>query len=148
MNKQPDLPAQAPIYRALRQTSEEIRQYVERRLGRTALTPPHLFFLEQLARAGGSLPLGDMARDLGCAPSNITQLADRMEQHGLVRREHDTADRRRVLAVLTPLGAERLPLGMATLERLERRLRRAVSPDSATLLLTALARLRKAAAAD
>jgi DNA-binding MarR family transcriptional regulator len=39
-----------------------------------------------------------------CARSNITQLIDRLETEGLVRRVDDPADRRGVRAEITPEG--------------------------------------------
>jgi len=38
--------------------------------------------------------------------SNITQLMDRLEKDGLVRRRADRDDRRSVLAELTPAGTQ------------------------------------------
>ncbi|HMH19154.1 MAG TPA: MarR family transcriptional regulator, partial [Burkholderiales bacterium] len=46
-----------------------------------------------------------------CVRSNITQLMDRLEADGLVRRVEDLADRRAVRAALTPLGRERQAAG-------------------------------------
>jgi len=53
------------------------------------------------------MSLSDLADNQHCVRSNITQLVDRLEQDGLVRRRHDPADRRGVLAELTPPGCER-----------------------------------------
>ena len=77
--------------------------------------------LAQLARAGGPVPLGELAAGQGCVRSNITQLTDRMEADGLVRRVDDATDRRSVRAVLTPLGEERHALGRRQLARFTRR---------------------------
>ncbi len=41
---------------------------------------------------------------LSLAKANMTQLVDRLEQDGLVRRRADSADRRSVRAELTPAG--------------------------------------------
>ncbi len=77
--------------------------------------------LAQLARAGGPVPLGELAAGQGCVRSNITQLTDRMEADGLVRRVDDAVDRRSVRAVLTTLGDERHALGRRQLARFTRR---------------------------
>lgn len=63
--------------------------------------------LEQLAGASGPLSLGELADRLSCVRSNITQLVDRLEGEGLVRRVADPADRRLVRAELTTTGRER-----------------------------------------
>ncbi len=46
-----------------------------------------------------------------CVRSNITQLMDRLEADGLVRRVEDPQDRRSVRAALTRLGTERQAAG-------------------------------------
>jgi DNA-binding MarR family transcriptional regulator len=54
----------------------------------------------------GSLPLGKMGERLMVHPTSVTNIVDRLEQQGLVRRvPHDT-DRRTTLAELTPAGRE------------------------------------------
>src|SRR5690606_11278709 len=47
----------------------------------------------------GPLSAGEIARHAGLAPASVTNLVDRLEHRGFVRRVHDTADRRRVLVV-------------------------------------------------
>lgn len=83
--------------------------------------------LAQLARAGEPVPLGELAAGQGCVRSNMTQLADRMEADGLVRRVDDALDRRSVRAVLTPLGEERYAQGRRQLARFTRRFHAALS---------------------
>ncbi|TME45220.1 MAG: MarR family transcriptional regulator [Chloroflexi bacterium] len=53
----------------------------------------------------------ELARRLHYDPSNITALADSLEQRGLLQRRSDRADRRFRLLALTPAG-ERLRLTM------------------------------------
>jgi len=67
--------------------------------------------LEQLAAAGEPLALGELADRASCVRSNMTQLVDRMEKDGLVRRVGDPDDRRSVRAELTALGRERQKQG-------------------------------------
>lgn len=52
-----------------------------------------LSLLERL----GPLSAGEIARRAGLAPASVTNLIDRLEERGFVRRVHDTVDRRRVL---------------------------------------------------
>ncbi|MGH7471194.1 MAG: MarR family winged helix-turn-helix transcriptional regulator, partial [Longimicrobiales bacterium] len=54
--------------------------------------------------------------------SNVTQLVDRLENDGLVRRIADPNDRRSVLAVVTDLGRERYLAGVVLLAAAEREL--------------------------
>lgn len=54
----------------------------------------------------GSLPLGKMGERLMVHPTSVTNIVDRLERQGLVRRvPHDT-DRRTTLAELTAAGRE------------------------------------------
>lgn len=46
----------------------------------------------------GPLSAGDLARRTGLAPASITNLIDRLERKGFVRRIRESTDRRRVLA--------------------------------------------------
>ena len=77
---------------------------IERNLGPTGLSLPKLQMLTHLVEAGRPLPLGQLAGRSACAKSNVTQLVDRLEADGLVRREPDPDDRRSVLAVITEEG--------------------------------------------
>lgn len=54
-----------------------------------------------------------------CVRSNVTQLMDRLEAEGLVRRVRDPRDRRAVRAALTRLGAERQAAGAKAVARVQ-----------------------------
>lgn len=49
-------------------------------------------------------PMSALAGHLGCDPSNVTGLIDRIEHRGLVERTADSTDRRVKLLSLTPAG--------------------------------------------
>lgn len=57
------------------------------------LTPPQAHLLELLAR-GGPEPMGALAAELRCDPSNVTGLIGRLEARGLVAREASADDAR------------------------------------------------------
>src|SRR5260370_1647529 len=57
------------------------------------------------------LSLSALAEKLTCVRSNVTQLVDRLEADGLVKRVDDPADRRAVRAEVTRLGRERHAAG-------------------------------------
>ena len=57
------------------------------------------------------MSLSELAEKLTCVRSNITQLVDRLERDGLVKRIDDPADRRAVRAEVTRLGRERHAAG-------------------------------------
>lgn len=52
----------------------------------------------------GSQPQKDLAAAVNCTPGNVTVLVDNLEKNGLVTRERDTEDRRKVLVTLTKEG--------------------------------------------
>jgi DNA-binding MarR family transcriptional regulator len=51
---------------------------------------------------------GALAEEVGLTTGAITTVLDRLEQAGFVRRQRDTADRRRVFVELTSLARERI----------------------------------------
>lgn len=57
--------------------------------------------LDLLARHG-SLTAGQLAEHTHLAPASVTELVDRLEEKGFVRRRRDDRDRRRVVVEFTP----------------------------------------------
>ncbi|MCS7481098.1 MarR family transcriptional regulator [Umezawaea endophytica] len=53
---------------------------------------------------GGPLTAGALAKEIGLTPGAVTGMVDRLEGAGLVRREPDPNDRRRVLVTPTTPG--------------------------------------------
>jgi DNA-binding MarR family transcriptional regulator len=107
--------------------AQQVQAEFEAAMAEVGLSRAKFGVLAQLARAGGPVPLGELAAGQGCVRSNITQLADRMEADGLVRRVADAEDRRSVRAVLTALGEERHALGRRQVARFTRRFHGALS---------------------
>ena len=60
--------------------------------------------LWQLGAVGEAVPMRDLADRLQCDPSNVTFLADRLEERGLIERRPDLSDRRVKLLALTTAG--------------------------------------------
>ncbi len=104
--------------------------------------------LDELARAEGPLALGDIAARQSCVRSNMTQLIDRLEAEGLVRRVADPADRRSVRAELTALGRERQAVGARALAESFQAFDDALSTDDRATLRRILAELRVPTAKD
>lgn len=73
--------------------------------------------LRLLVEAGEPLALSELAERQSCVRSNMTQLVDRLEADGLVRRIADPTDRRIVRAALTPAGEEREGAGAERIGR-------------------------------
>jgi DNA-binding MarR family transcriptional regulator len=66
------------------------------------LTLVQVRFLRRLAKKPQSL--GQLGSDLALAPPSVTRLVDRLEERGLIERNRDDEDRRKVVATLTDEG--------------------------------------------
>ncbi|MGH7470403.1 MAG: MarR family winged helix-turn-helix transcriptional regulator [Longimicrobiales bacterium] len=75
-------------------------------LARVGLSYAKYEVLQHLRDAEGPVSLGALAEGQRCARSNITQLVDRLESEGMVRRVDDPEDRRGVRAELTSAGLD------------------------------------------
>ena len=76
---------------------------ISRRGGRTAeahVSPGHVQVLISLSR--GPHSVGQLAEAVGVSPPAVTQLVDRLVEHGIVERRHDEKDRRMVLVDYVP----------------------------------------------
>jgi MarR family 2-MHQ and catechol resistance regulon transcriptional repressor len=98
--------------------------------------------LKHLALSDEPLSLSEMAARLVCVRSNISQLVDRLEADGLVRRVEDPRDRRCVRAALTDLGRERQADGTHRLEEVREEIVEILSEVDRGALERALARLQ------
>ena len=61
----------------------------------------------------GPMSAGELAKEINLTPGAVTGVADRLERAGLVRREPDPADRRRVVISAVPGAFGRLFAGLA-----------------------------------
>lgn len=88
----------------LRRVVKALQEYsssVEKQFG---ITGPQLWALWELNRRG-PMSLKALAERMHLDPSTVTGVVDRLQKKGLVSREADPADRRRVVLDLTPGGA-------------------------------------------
>jgi DNA-binding MarR family transcriptional regulator len=104
---------------ALLDAAHALRVRLEEALQTVELSGAKYELLSQLVERGGPLPLSELAVGQQCAPSNITQLIDRLEAEGLVRRVDDPSDRRGKRAELTPLGEKRQLAGAREVQRIQ-----------------------------
>lgn len=118
-----------------------VEGFVDQKLAAIGLSIPKLAALSRLVEAGESLPLGQLAERLACVKSNVTQLVDRLETDGLVRREPDPTDRRSRLAVLTVEGRLVHARGVAAQLEAEQEVFGRLSPDEASRLLDIVRKL-------
>lgn len=117
MNQAPTAAGQ--LLHALLQAAGAIEGSLERSVEPCGLSLAKMGALRILAESGEPVPLGQLACRLCCVKSNVTQLVDRLEADGLVRRMPDPADRRSVLAVITEAGHARLAEALAARQRAE-----------------------------
>jgi DNA-binding MarR family transcriptional regulator len=88
------------------ETANAVEARLEAAVSPMGLSLAKLGLLHHLAEAKEPLPLSELAQHQNCVRSNITQLVDRLEKEGLVRRRPDPGDRRSVRAALTPAGQQ------------------------------------------
>jgi len=131
-----------PVIRLFLQTAQAIEERLEKALEGAELSVAKYSALKQLAAAGEPLSLSDLAARLVCVRSNVSQLVDRLEADGLVRRMEDPRDRRCVRAALTDLGRERQAAGAERLETVRNGIVEILSEVDRGALERALARLR------
>jgi len=115
-----------------------IEDQMEAALGKVSLSIAKQSALTQLALAGEPLTLSQLATRLSCVRSNMTQLVDRLEADGLVRRMDDPTDRRSVRAELTALGRERQIAGERALAKAQSEMATSLSKEDRSALASAL----------
>ena len=126
------------VVSSLLETAEAVESRLEAAVSPLGLSLAKLGVLHPLAEAGAPLPLSELAQRQHCVRSNITQLMDRLEKDGLVRRRPDPDDRRGVLAALTPTGEQAYANGMRALAEAQQAIVRTLSAGDAASLKSAL----------
>lgn len=119
-----DAPAPAAVGEimfSLLGAAHALEERIEAQLATVGLSMSKLGVLTQLVNAGRPLALSELASRLSCVRSNMTQLVDRLEGDGLVRRVDDPNDRRSVLAMVTDIGEERQGSGARELGKVRDR---------------------------
>jgi DNA-binding MarR family transcriptional regulator len=134
-------PSSPGVTAQLLRTAEKVERALEKALGEIGLSSGKLILLGGLVQAGGQLSLGELAAHRRCVKSNITKLVDRLEEDGLVRRRDDPADRRGVLAEITPEGRSRQAEGDQAARRIEDELTRGLTAEDVAFLRRVLEEL-------
>jgi len=98
---------EANLLGGLLQAAHQLEDALEERLAGVGLSRAKLKLLTTLVRVDEPIALCDLAERIRCVRSNVTQLVDRLEAEGLVRRVDDPDDRRSVRAEITPEGRDR-----------------------------------------
>ena len=145
MAKNPDLKGHA--WAVLLTAHANLVEKIEAALARAKL-PPLAWYdvLWELEKAeGGKLRMHELARRVVLSRSNLTRLADRLEDARLVAREDTPHDRRGYHCVVTPAGlAMRKKMWPEYKAQIERLFARHVTVEEARTIADALARAVKA----
>lgn len=73
----------------------------------TGLTSPQILLLQAI-RDYGDATIGELATEVSLSQATVTNILDRLEKRGLIYRERSTSDRRKVHALLTEQGLDKL----------------------------------------
>jgi DNA-binding MarR family transcriptional regulator len=140
----PQIPASltGSVMLDLLEAAHALEARLEAALARVGLSSAKYTVLAKLARAGEPLALGELAAQVSCVRSNMTQLVDRLEAEGLVRRVDDPEDRRMVRAALTKLGEEREAAGAEQMARIQSQVAAMLTKGDRAVLERALAALK------
>jgi DNA-binding MarR family transcriptional regulator len=127
---------------AILEAAEQLEKRLEDALSEVGLSISKFDALDQLIRSQEPLTLGDLAGRLSCVRSNVTQLVDRLEAEGLVKRGTCSEDRRAIRAKLTPVGQERHAAGVTAIRAVQQEIADRTEPaqraDLARLIRAAL----------
>src|SRR5216110_2576362 len=98
--------------------------------------------LSHLVKEGQPLSLSECASKMTCVRSNITQLVDRLEADGLVRRVDNPSDRRGVMATATQLGVARQAAGAKLVDEVKSQFAQTLTGIDGDALARALAAIK------
>jgi DNA-binding MarR family transcriptional regulator len=119
---------------SLLHAAHALEDKLESALGQVGLSMPKFSVLGELVRAGTPLALSELASRLSCVRSNMTQLIDRLEADGLVRRVDCPTDRRSVQAEITEKGRAKHEAGTIEVTRVEDQFRASLAADDRAAL--------------
>jgi DNA-binding MarR family transcriptional regulator len=142
MNQSDGGGATADLTFSLLGAAHAVEARIESSLTPLGLSLAKLNVLGILVGSKNPLTLGELAQKLACVRSNVTQLVDRLEADGLVRREADPADRRSIRAVVTDAGRDREKAGSVALASVQDEISQVLSGFDAGHIERALTALR------
>src|ERR1700722_12703566 len=122
-------PSTDTVMWSLIHAARAIEHRMEAALEIVELSSPKFAVLTILVDADDALTLSELAARSSCVRSNMTQLIDRLEADGLVRRVDDPHDRRSVRAELTVLGRERKAAGATQMDAVREQFADLPPPD-------------------
>lgn len=142
MNQSDGAGSSADLTFSLLGAAQVVEARIESSLSPLGLSLAKLNVLGILVGSSSPLTLGEVAQRLACVRSNVTQLVDRLEADGLVRREADPADRRSIRAVITDAGRDRERAGSMALARVQDAISQALAGFDSAHIEKALSTLK------
>src|ERR1700745_3074014 len=127
---------------ALVHAAHRVEARVESALAGVGLSSAKFEALSVLVSQDRPISLSELAAKLTCVRSNITQLVDRLEADGLVKRTDDPADRRAVFAEVSALGRKRHAAGAKAVNAVHQAVARELSAVNLPVLKRALNAVR------
>lgn len=113
MNNNEAVPFDRTFAASLLHAAHVVEARMEEAFAKVGLSLARWGVLELLVLSDEALSLGEIAARKSCVRSNMTQLIDRLEAEGCVRRVNDPHDRRSIRAELTEEGRKRYEEGAA-----------------------------------
>lgn len=127
--EQPSAAAAPANVMAVLHAAHVVEAKLEAACGRAGLSMAKFSVLSELVQAGEALALGELAERLSCVRSNMTQLIDRLESEGFVRRVSCPTDRRSVKAEISDLGRERQAVAAVEFAKVNAEIAGLVQPE-------------------
>lgn len=122
-------------------TSRNMRRYSTGRLHTLGLTVDQWGILKLLEESDGALSFSVMSERLLRDKPTVTRVVDILVREGLVVREEDPDDRRRLTVRLTSAGAQRVSEASKVVLELRREVSRGVTADEMSALRIILAKI-------
>jgi DNA-binding MarR family transcriptional regulator len=123
---------------SLMHAAHSIEGHFERALAAVNLSSSKFAALSVLVAEDKPMSLSELADKLTCVRSNVTQLVDRLEADGLVKRTDDPSDRRGVRAEMTKLGREQHAAGLKVVNKIHEEIAKQLSAIDQDVLKRAL----------
>lgn len=127
---------------ALMHAGRRVEARLEEALAGVELSGAKHAALSVLITQDQPISLSELAEKLTCVRSNVTQLVDRLEADGLVKRINDPGDRRAVRAEVTRLGRERHSAGSKVVDAVLKEVAKELAAVDLKLLKRALDAVR------
>jgi DNA-binding MarR family transcriptional regulator len=127
---------------ALQRATHAVGRWLERELRAWRLSQAEAHVLAYLAVAG-TRPISDLHRHFGHRRSTLTNVLDRLEARGMVRRTPNPASRRSTLVELTEAGREAGARVAALFAQIDRAVRERVTSKELVAFHTVIATLEE-----